>query len=80
MKVEPKVGEIIVWDYQRYKTVETNESQMERDCREYCALANLELADGWPACGVIHCTPDKRLDRKFVNFVKLAPRKKRHTL
>ena len=80
MKIEPEVGEVIVWDYQRYKTVETNEYQMERDCREYCALANVVLADGWNACGVVHCSPKDRKDGKFVNFVKLAPRKKRHTL
>ena len=80
MKTEPEVGEVIVWDYQRYKTVETNEYQMERDCREYCAFANLELADGWPACDFVHCSPQDRKDGKFVNFVKLAPRKKRHTL
>ena len=80
MKTEPEVGEVIVWDYQRYKTVETNEYQMGRDCREYCALANLELADGWAACAVMRCTPKDRKDGKFVNFVKLAPRKKRHTL
>lgn len=80
MKIEPEVGEVIVWDYQRYKTVETNEYQMERDCREYCALADVELADGWNACGVVHCSPQARKDGKFVNFVKMAPRKKRHTL
>lgn len=80
MKLEPEVGEVIVWDYQRYKTVGTNKYQMERDCREYCALANLVLADGWNACGVVHCSPQDRKDGKFVNFVKMAPRKKRHTL
>ena len=80
MKLEPKVGEVITWDYQRYKTVETNDRQMGRECQTYCALANLMLADGWPACGVVHCSPKDRKDGKFVNFVKMAPRKRRHTL
>ena len=77
MKLEPKVGEVITWDYQRYKTVETNDRQMGRECQTYCELM---LADGWPACGVIHCSPKDRKDGKFVNFVKMAPRKRRHTL
>lgn len=80
MKVEPEVGDIIVWDYQRYKTVETNEHQMERECQTYCALANVELAPCMGACAVIHCSPENRKDGKFVNFVKLAPRKRKHTL
>lgn len=80
MKVEPKVGDVIVWDYQRYKTVETNKYQMERECQTYCALADIILADGWCACNVVHCSPRTRKDGKFVNFVKLAPRKKKHTL
>lgn len=80
MKSEPKVGEVIVWNYQRYKTVETNESQMERSCETYCALANLELAPCWPACRAMRCSPKDRKDGKFVHFVKMAPRKKRNTL
>lgn len=80
MKLEPEVGEVITWNYQRYKTVETNDSQMGRECQTYCAFAELMLADGWPACGVVHCSPKYRKDGKFVNFVKMAPRKRRHTL
>lgn len=80
MKTEPEVGEVIVWNYQRYKTVETNESQMGRECQTYCALANLQLVTGWPACDVMRCSPKDRKDGNFVHFVKMAPRKKRHTL
>ena len=80
MKLEPKVGEVITFNYQRYKTVETNDRQMCRECQTYCALAELMLTNDWPACGVVHCSPKDRKDGKFVNFVKMAPRKKRHTL
>lgn len=80
MKTEPEVGEVIVWNYQRYKTVETRRSQMGRGCETYCALADLMLANGWSACEVVCCTPKTRKDGKFVNFVKMAPRKKRHIL
>lgn len=80
MNVEPKVGEIITFNYQRYKTVETNARQMGRECQTYCALAILMLANGWPACGVVHCSPKDRKDGNFVHFVKMAPRKRRHTL
>lgn len=80
MNLEPEVGEVITWNYQRYKTVETNEYQMERECQTYCALADVMLADGWAACGVIRCSPKDRKDGKFVNFVKMAPRKRKHTL
>lgn len=80
MNLDPKVGEVITFNYQRYKTVETNDRQMGRECQTYCAFAELMLADGWPACGVVHCSPKDRKDGKFVNFVKMAPRKRRHTL
>lgn len=80
MNLEPKVGEVITFDYQRYKTVETNDRQMGRECQTYCALAEVMLTNDWPACGVVRCSPKDRKDGKFVNFVKMAPRKRRHTL
>lgn len=76
MKGEPKVGEIIIFNYQRYKTVETNKREMGMECQGYCDLAGVE----GDACSLVHCSPEERLDSKFVHFVKLAPRKRRHTL
>lgn len=80
MKTEPKVGEVITYDYQRYKCVETNEEQLMRPCQDYCALDVVEIGPCRGACAVMRCTPRFRQDGKFVHFVKMAPRKRRHIL
>lgn len=78
MNVEPKIGEVVTWDYGRYKCVKTNDGQLARECQTFCALGNPQLRQ--TLCGVVHCTPLNRADKEFVHFVKMAPRKKRHTL
>lgn len=77
MKAEPKVGEVVTWDYGRYKCVETNERQIGMSCVMYCALGQI---DGLIPCYLVRCGKDYRKDGKFVHFVKMAPRKRRNTL
>lgn len=77
MNLEPEVGEIVSYNYDRYKCVETSDFQMGLCCETYCAMGQINA----PAlCGFIECSGNKRKDGKFVHFVKRAPRKRRHVL
>lgn len=77
MNTNPKVGEVVTYNYNRFKCVETNARQMGRSCETYCALGQM---DGETPCGYVACHPGVRADGEYVHFVKMAPRRRRNTL